>query len=259
MDRETLRIKNKELHAKREKLRASQSGPPRLIGETSPGRYSPPPSVDSSKREELETTHVVLSGSTELWRAFDATVHVDAGRAKRAIYDWYHNGICDGYSFLLVGGVGCGKSHLARAVVESLTPYKALFIEESDFIGRVHDSYGTGGPAPILQKMLDVEVLAYDDLGAYQSQNVGHLENLYRHIFEDRLAKNKPTLITSNLSFFGDDGGGYGDLFSTLGPRNYDRLIGATSPPGEFYYADMFKVPSYRRRVFSQHKQYKGA
>lgn len=196
-----------------------------------------------------------FSGSRQLWDSLDVSVHDDLRQAKLLVQSWYKSGMSEGYSCLLAGNVGCGKSHIARAILEAMTPFKAVFIEETDFIKQLQATYGNSGSSEhyIIQNCVEADLLIYDDLGAYQTRNLGWIENIYRMIFEQRLAHRKPVLITTNLSFTNKDGGDFGLLQDHIGPRNYDRLLRGILTPNGPYYASLFNVPSYQMGLMSQY------
>lgn len=210
-------------------------------------------------QQELDTkdwiTSVKVTGKRELWDSLDVTVHEDLAQGKQLVHNWYKFGMPSGYSCLIGGNVGCGKSHLARAILEAMTPHKAIFIEETHFIKLLQDSYGddTTSELAIIQRCIEAELLIYDDLGAYQTLNLAWLENIYRMIFEQRLVHRKPVLFTTNLSFTKHDGGDFGLMADHIGRRNYDRLLRGIFTENGPYYANLFNVPSYQTDAYESY------
>lgn len=260
MDRQALMAANEALHQRREKLtrtRTTEKPSPPQDSQSTP--TSLPNS--SSKAVGLANEFIAVqkvTGSRDLWDSLDTSVHPDLVQAKLMVLSWYRGGMGQGYSCLLAGNVGCGKSHLAKAIQEAMTPFKAHFVEETALVKAIQATYDDNGDSSesyLVRKCVDAELLIYDDLGAYQTRNLGWIENIYRMIFEQRLAERKPVLITTNLSFTTKCGGDFGLMQEHIGPRNYDRLLRGIMTDSGPYYANLFNVPSYQTSRLEQYME----
>jgi len=182
---------------------------------------------------------VVLSGDRTRWESFNSDRHPDLIAGVKAIKKWYNEGIPAGRSMLISGGYGSGKTHLAQAI-KDLYGYRAVYYEETSLFKSIQDGWkdsnGTSEQA-IRSAMSRAELLVFDDLGSYGTNNLAWVQNLYRPIFDGRCDQGKPCLFVSNIPLDG--------LIERLGGRNFDRLCGALEAE---YYIDLFDVPSYRMR-----------
>lgn len=255
MDREELILANEKLLQLRLQ-NAARTKQPEILSQAQvcPSGLSP----TDNQQGQIEVKELIITqtvtGKRELWDSLDTSVHGDLEQGKQLVHAWYKFGMNEGYSCLVAGNVGCGKSHLARAILEAMTPFKAIFIEETKFIKQLQDSYGDNATSElaIIERCVEAELLIYDDLGAYQTNNLGWIENIYRMIFENRLAKKRPVLFTTNLSFSQNDNGDFGLLEDHIGRRNYDRLLRGIFTDNGPYYADLFNVPSYQSNKLAQ-------
>ena len=207
----------------------------------------------------------VIENSTERWDAFDFDYHPEIQVAKRKLVDWYQTYLSEGYSFLIAGACGAGKSELAKAI-RDLIGWGVMYLEESRMIRQMQHSYGQqdGGfaLAGLERKIINAKVLIYDDLGAYQTRNQYWMANIHRMIFEERVGNQKPTFITTN-HHPENKVNEFIPLSELLGTRNYDRLYDGLAPviphpeglldeAGQVLdysptYASVFEVPSYRQ------------
>jgi DNA replication protein DnaC len=180
----------------------------------------------------------------ELWNSFESDRHPDLIKAVKTIREWYNERIEVGGALVLAGGYGCGKTHLARAILRMYGPF-AHFLYEPEFIASIQDTYsGNGSEARIYRMIASHKLLIIDDLGAYEVSEKSErwLQNIYQRLLNNRFEQGKATLITTNL----DDG--TGDLRYRLGEKCYDRLLGALEHTR--FYVNLFDVPSYRARNF---------
>ena len=104
---------------------------------------------------------------------------------------------------LFLGNPGVGKTHLTVAILRQLMTQKGiecLFCSFPDLLEQLQESYdpvAQRSKAEILQPVLDVEVLALDDLGARRISD--WVEDTVTYILNHRYNQKKPTLLTSNL------------------------------------------------------------
>lgn len=124
-----------------------------------------------------------------------------------------------GRGLILMGAVGCGKTHLGCAILNCALEdgYRAAYWNvprqlellmpgNADEIDQMH----------ILDKALMAQVLLLDDLGAEKSSEWTRKELMV--ILDERYRENRPTIITSNLMLTD------GELRKTCGDRAYSRL-----------------------------------
>ncbi|MCF8011873.1 MAG: ATP-binding protein [Clostridiales bacterium] len=128
-----------------------------------------------------------------------------------------------GKGFVLIGPYGCGKSHLAGAVVHQLINREitASFRPVPELLKRVRASYNGSGEteAQLLDFLQKVQCLVLDDVGAHKQTEWAE-EFLYT-VIDHRYRYRLPTIITGN-----DTGsGGEVKLISALGERAVDRIL----------------------------------
>jgi DNA replication protein DnaC len=102
---------------------------------------------------------------------------------------------------LLMGPCGCGKTHLAVAVMKQLIArgHEALFYDYCELLKEIQGSYNPTNQATeagVLEPVLTTEVLLLDDLGAskpspWALETVGHILN-------SRYNERRITLLTTN-------------------------------------------------------------
>lgn len=152
-----------------------------------------------------------------------------------------------GGALILNGGYGCGKTHLARAIAQMYGFY-AVFVEEENLFCSIKDSYDSHSESEyrILGRLERAKLLVFDDLGAYNTNNMPWVQNIYRGVFNDRVQCGLPFIITTNLSFKAN--GGPSEFEERVGGRNYSRIMGAVGSAE--YYINLFGVPDYRLKGF---------
>ena len=102
---------------------------------------------------------------------------------------------------LLIGGNGCGKTHLAVAIArERLAADKAvLFLVVPDLLDHLRATYAPGSPVTynaFCQQVREAELLVLDDLGSEQSSPWA-TEKLFQ-LLNHRYNAELPTVITTN-------------------------------------------------------------
>lgn len=102
---------------------------------------------------------------------------------------------------LLTGDPGCGKTHLAAAIVHQVVSSgrSALFVSVPDLLDHLRASFREGAEDSFDQRwenVRSVDVLALDDFGA-QSDTPWAREKLYQ-LVNHRLVNGLPLVITSN-------------------------------------------------------------
>lgn len=256
MTPEELRLANAELMRRRNELGVRNRPRPletvvaRVAGADQPG---PDLGTYWQKLKAGESTgseSFALSTNSDLWRSFDDERHPDLASGVRLIKGWYNDLLPAGRAIVLAGGVGSGKTHLARAIHQHYGP-RSVFWNEVMLLAAIRAGYNsTDGESEemILRRISRAELFILDDLGSYDTNSMAWLQNIYNRIFDARcgdLDHLRATMVTSNLRLVTGD---RSPVEERLGPRAFDRLMGAVGQP-EFY-IDLFNVPSYRTRKF---------
>ncbi|MBI1941885.1 MAG: ATP-binding protein [Acidobacteria bacterium] len=109
------------------------------------------------------------------------------------------------FGLLFLGPTGVGKTHLAVAVLRELVLRKSvecLFYDFRDLLKEIQDSYNPVSQTSelrVLQPVLDVEVLALDELAALNPSD--WVKETLAHIINSRYNQKKVTMITTTLPF----------------------------------------------------------
>jgi len=110
---------------------------------------------------------------------------------------------------------GNGKSHLAAAILMSYGD--GFFVNASDLIDDIKDSFNGVGPCRTEQRALFAALLVLDDLGVGQATEWA--ETRFYRLLNHRTSQLLPTVITSNYS--------PELLEERLGPRTASRILGS--------------------------------
>ena len=130
----------------------------------------------------------------------------------------------EGTGFVLIGGYGNGKSHMAAAVVHELLAkgIPASFQPVAELLKRIKATFDDSGRETehgITELMQHMECLVLDDIG---SQRMTHWAQEYLFTLVDYRYRNKlPMIITTNCSAVD----GEGSLTDAIGGRIVDRLL----------------------------------
>ena len=142
-----------------------------------------------------------------------------------------------GRGLILMGAVGCGKTHLGSAVLNCALEdgYHAAYWNvpqqlEMMMYGRADDI----DQMRILDKALLADVLLLDDLGAEKASDWTRKELVI--ILDERYRENRPTIVTSNLMLTDNE------LRATCGDRAFSRLC------SDHYQAVALTAADYRRK-----------
>ncbi|MHB1936473.1 MAG: ATP-binding protein [Acidobacteriaceae bacterium] len=107
-----------------------------------------------------------------------------------------------GRGLLLTGSIGCGKTHLAVAVLRQLVEQRGatgIFCDYRDLLKQIQNSYSpqvATTEAEVLRPVFEAEILVLDELGAVKKTD--WVWDTVAHILNTRYNDKKTTLITTN-------------------------------------------------------------
>lgn len=185
-----------------------------------------------------------LTGERDVWDSFKP-YNSQLEIAFDKIAQWYTRG--DNSALFIFGQVGCGKTHLARAI-HQLYGYGSVFYNEEKLIKQIRNSYNRESQAEsegtLMARAEHAKLLIIDDFGTYHcktADSLGWLRGIYYHLLDGRKEQGRATLVTSNL--------GIKVLANRMGGRVYDRFIGHLGDKEN--YIDLTGISSYRRRFLN--------
>lgn len=149
-----------------------------------------------------------------------SAVQPDDVRASLQTYaDHSNDYLAEHFGALLLGPVGCGKTHLAvgLAKIAVALGYTALFVNVPEWLQSLLDSYGQGSSETErtwMDNLRNVDVLVLDDLGAEKPSDWMR-ERLYL-VVNHRTVTRRVNIVTSNQSL--------DELETGVGERIMDRL-----------------------------------
>lgn len=128
---------------------------------------------------------------------------------------------------MLIGTCGCGKTHLAAAIVHQSAAdgIPSMFIVVPELLAQIRASYGSDNiqtAEPIIYATKNIPLLILDDLGA-EKESEWAREQLYL-IINYRYEHTLPIIVTTNSSGT--------ELEQKLGQRIVSRLAEMTMPVG---------------------------
>lgn len=120
---------------------------------------------------------------------------------------------------LMTGHVGCGKSHLAVAILRGVVEkgYSGLYYNSPDLLRDIRATFDQGSELTeddLLELVTTVDLLVFDDLGAERMSEFV-LDRFYL-IINERYEGCKPVIVTTNLKIE--------ELEERLGGRIVSRL-----------------------------------
>jgi len=154
---------------------------------------------------------------------------------------------------LLMGGYGCGKTHLAAAIANACISrhQTVMFVNAPDLLDHLRAAFRPGADTPydeLFEKIRNAPLLIIDDLGA-ESPTQWAQEKLYQ-IFNHRYNANLPTVVTSNVEMDRFDP----RIRSRLSDRNMVNRVVINSPDfrrDEWDRTSISSLPQHRNKTFS--------
>ncbi len=140
----------------------------------------------------------------------------------------------NGYSLLMFGNPGTGKSHLACSIIRSLLPgITALYVRVPDVISFVRSQWRADAEESehaAKRRFIDLDLLVLDEIGI--QSGTSNEQSILFQIIDGRLSENRPTIFLTNLMPKA--------LAEVLGDRIMDRINGKS-------YAMQFLGESHRK------------
>ncbi len=126
-----------------------------------------------------------------------------------------------GKSILMRGATGLGKTHLSLAIANEVLEkgYYVVYVSAPSILSKLessHFDYNSNEEEYLIQTLCDCDLLIIDDLGTeYANQ---YTKTVIYNIFNNRLLKNKPMIINTNMTIR--------ELESTYSQRFASRIMG---------------------------------
>ena len=126
-----------------------------------------------------------------------------------------------GRSILMRGATGLGKTHLSLAVANEVLQkgYYVIYVSAPSILSRLENShfdYNDNEEEYLISTLCECDLLIIDDLGTeFISQ---YTKSVIYNIFNNRLLKNKPVIINTNMTIR--------ELESTYSQRFVSRVMG---------------------------------
>lgn len=123
-----------------------------------------------------------------------------------------------GAGLTLAGGTGTGKSHLAAAIIQHISPLRsALYATVSDVVRGVRDTWRRDSPmstGQMIDSLRHLDLLVLDEIGVQSGTDNEH-QVLY-DVLDGRYRDCAPTILLTNLD--------HKSMQAAIGDRLFDRL-----------------------------------
>ncbi len=206
--------------------------------------------AERQAKEKQERINRILSTSGLGERFKDCTFEnwkqrKGAEKAYRTARDYAGNlkdNITNGKGYIVFGGPGNGKSHLAAAVVNTAIRqgYTAIFERVPKLLVKIRATYNSGtiSEGQIMRTLTDADLLVLDDAGAEKCTQ--WTEPTLYTIIDERYTNRKAIIVTTNA--------GLDELEQKIGFRAMDRLL-------EMCVIVENQASSYRREIIKNLKK----
>jgi DNA replication protein DnaC len=130
---------------------------------------------------------------------------------------------------LMSGPVGCGKTHLAVAILQQIIDkgYSGLYYNSPNLLRDIRATFDDGSELTeddLLEEVTSTDMLVFDDVGAERSSEFV-LDRFYL-VINQRYEAGKPVIVTTNLD--------HEAMTERLGERIVSRLLEMCQPFGPF-------------------------
>lgn len=183
--------------------------------------------ASACRKAERTTSALIAAGITprfagatfDSFRTGAGSAQVHALEACRDYADHFPENYRAGRSLILTGNVGCGKTHLASAIVRTVVADggRALIIPAGDIVSIARASMAPGSgytDRDVVLHLGGLDLLVVDEVGCQKGSD--YELSLLHSIIDRRYQAVLPTVLVSNL---GTDG-----LKGFVGDRAIDRL-----------------------------------
>lgn len=122
-------------------------------------------------------------------------------------------------NLILFGKTGLGKTHLSLAIANEFlnSGLSVVYASAQNLINSLADEqFSYSGESELLTSVLDSDLLIIDDLGAEMKTSFS--ESCVNNMVNTRLLKNKPTVISTNLTL--------DEIERSYSPRVLSRIVG---------------------------------
>lgn len=129
----------------------------------------------------------------------------------------------DGRALMLLGDIGCGKTHLACAILQHVVRHEGrtgLIVTAESITQAVTDSFrSNAGPSKsgLIAELAEVDLLVIDEVGFHTPKpDKDFTPSLLHEVIDARYQRVRPTVVVSNQTA--------DTLHKFIGPRAADRL-----------------------------------
>lgn len=156
------------------------------------------------------------------WKAGNDDAKAKAWNIATGYVEAFSENFGVGRSMMLLGQVGCGKTHLATAMLQQVIRYfgaqglKGRYTTAGNIIRSVKETFGNRDrtESQVYADLVEPHLLVIDEVGVQHGTDFER--NLLFEVINGRYEQVKPTVVVSNL--------GMSELRQCLGDRAVDRL-----------------------------------
>lgn len=183
-----------------------------------------------------------------VWEGFDSNWHEGQAEAVKRVVLWSR--VClerrAGWTIVLSGKPGCGKTALANVIgryfryYEGLTESEVKVIDEPTLFERLW----TASKLQEITSCQRARLLVLDDVGTAHINSTSWAASIYWQLFNQRHERGRATFLTTNLE--------RGDFAQLVGGRCWSRLVDGMRTRDFFIDLADLGVPDYRSQSFYQ-------